>query len=199
MTTPGEDWDAQAATFDEQPDHGLRSPKIRAAWGALLDQLVPATGSRVADLGCGTGSLAVLLAERGHRVTGLDAAPRMVDQAAAKAQELGVEVDLRVGDASAPGLAHSAYDVVLARHVVWALPDPARALRRWVDLLAPGGGVVLVEGFWVTGGGLHSDQLAGLLSGDDRLTGVSVESLTDPDLWGGPISDERYVVTARLV
>jgi hypothetical protein len=26
-------WDTLAATFDDEPDHGLRDPRIRAAWG----------------------------------------------------------------------------------------------------------------------------------------------------------------------
>jgi hypothetical protein len=87
--------------------------------------------------------------------------------------------------------------VVLARHVVWALPDTEATLRGWVDLLTPGGRLVLVEGFWSTGGGLHSGDLTQLLAADHRLVDIGVEPLTDPQLWGGPISDERYAVTAR--
>ena len=56
-------WDAQAARFDDEPDYGLRDPAVRRAWGELLLEHVPA-GSTVLDLGCGTGSLAVLLAEQ---------------------------------------------------------------------------------------------------------------------------------------
>jgi SAM-dependent methyltransferase len=190
-------WDEQAARFDDQPDHGLRAPEVRAAWADLLARLVPPIGSRVVDLGCGTGSIAVLLAEQGHRVTGLDAAPLMIAAAAAKAARHAVDLDLRLGDATAPELAPASYDVVLARHVVWALPDTEATLRGWVDLLTPGGRLVLVEGFWSTGGGLHSGDLTQLLAADHRLVDIIVEPLTAPQLWGGPISDERYAVTAR--
>jgi 2-polyprenyl-3-methyl-5-hydroxy-6-metoxy-1,4-benzoquinol methylase len=38
----------------------------------------------VLDVGCGTGSLSALLAAAGHRVTGVDLAPRMIEQARAK-------------------------------------------------------------------------------------------------------------------
>src|SRR6478672_7644986 len=34
-------WDEQAATFDDEPDHGLTAPPIRAAWARLLLPLVP--------------------------------------------------------------------------------------------------------------------------------------------------------------
>ncbi|RRR69765.1 SAM-dependent methyltransferase, partial [Streptomyces sp. RP5T] len=32
----GVDWDAEAASFDEEPDHGLRDPAVRAAWAERL-------------------------------------------------------------------------------------------------------------------------------------------------------------------
>ena len=192
-------WDEQADRFDDQPDHGLRDPSVRQAWADLLTRLIAPGDSRIADLGCGTGSLAVLLAGQGHRVTGLDASPRMVQAAADKASLLGVDLDLRIGDASAPVLAPASYDVVLARHVVWALPDPATSLRAWVDLLVPGGRLVLVEGHWSTGAGLRGAELALLLAADERLIETAVEPLTDPRLWGGPIIDERYAITSRKV
>jgi SAM-dependent methyltransferase len=191
-------WDAQAATFDEQPDHGLGPEETRAAWTDLLERLVPPSLRRVADLGCGTGSLSVLLAGQGHEVTGVDAAPAMVERARGKAAATGVRIDVRVGDVAAPDLPAHAYDVVLARHVVWALPDPRTSLRAWTGLLAGGGRLVLVEGMWWTGDGIAADDLVAALSEDARLAGCAVERLVDPALWGGPIDDERYVVVADL-
>ena len=61
-------WDAEAATFDDEPDRGLRDPVVREAWRELLVELLPPVPAEVVDLGCGTGSLAVLLAEAGYRV-----------------------------------------------------------------------------------------------------------------------------------
>ena len=34
-------WDAEAATFDDEPDHGLRDPATRAAWFELLTAHLP--------------------------------------------------------------------------------------------------------------------------------------------------------------
>ncbi|GHF56087.1 SAM-dependent methyltransferase [Amycolatopsis bartoniae] len=73
---------------------------------------------------------------------------------AAATEKARGRAEFRQDDASDPALPPAAFDVVLARHVVWALPDPAAALGRWVRLLRPGGRVVLVEGRWATGTGL---------------------------------------------
>ena len=144
-------WDAEAARFDEEPDHGLRDPAVRAAWLALLRDHLPEPPVDVLDLGCGTGSLTLLAAELGHRVAGIDIAPAMVAAARTKLASAGASATVELGDAADPPGDAGTYDVVLARHVLWALPDPSAALARWVRLLRPGGRLVLVEGRWWTG------------------------------------------------
>lgn len=184
-------WDSEAPTFDDAADHGLRDPAVRSAWRSLLSGLLPHPPSRIADLGCGTGTLALLLAEEGHTVDGVDFSPEMVARALAKtAAEPGVSI--LEGDAFEPPLPPAAYDVVLTRHVLWALPDPVEALRRWVALLRPEGRLVLVEGSWTTGAGLTAAQVADAAREVGREPTVHV--LDDPALWGGPITDERYAV-----
>lgn len=140
------DWDSAAATFDDEPDHGLRDPEVRRAWASRLRSWLPDRACDVLDLGCGTGSLSLLAAEQGHRVTGVDRSPAMVDLARAKLA--GRDAVFLVGDAAAPPVGEERFDVVLVRHVLWALPDPGRVLRHWRGLLRPGGRFVLVEGVW---------------------------------------------------
>jgi len=187
-------WDEQASSFDEAPDHGLRDPAIRAAWASLLAPLIPPAPARVADVGCGTGSLSVLLAEAGHVVSGIDVAAGMITRARAKAAAAGVDAEFEVGDAMAPPWPRATFDVVLARHVVWALPDQALGLGRWLELLRPGGRLVLIEGRWWTGAGLAADELLALVRAHGRT--ASITPLPDADLWGGPITDERYVLVS---
>lgn len=57
----------------------------------------------------------------------------------------------------------ASFDVVLARHVLWAMPDPAVALATWVELLRRNGVLIPIEGRWHTGAGLTSAECAGLL------------------------------------
>lgn len=118
----------------------------------MLLELLPAAPARVADLGCGTGTLTRLMTDEGYTVDGLDFSPEMVRRSQVKVPE----ATFVVGDAADPPLASATYDVVLSRHVLWAMPDPVAAIGRWVRLLRPGGTVVLVEGRWHTGGGLRA-------------------------------------------
>lgn len=191
------DWDAEAARFDEEPDHGLGAPEVRTAWAARLTAWLPARPVDVLDLGCGTGSLALLAAEQGHRVTGVDSSPAMV--ARARAKLAGRDAVFLLGDAAAPPVGERLFDVVLVRHVLWALPDPARVLRHWRGLLRPGGRFVLVEGVWgtVTPVGIPADRLTALLAplaADVRVEPLSAQAV----LWGKEVDDERYAVVATV-
>ncbi len=192
---PRELWDAEAPTFDDEPDHGLGDETTRAAWRSLLLGVLPPTPARVADLGCGTGTLSVLLAEQGYAVDGIDVSPEMVLRAGAKAEAAGVSVDLRLGDANAPDLDPATYDVVLSRHVLWAMDDPAAALRRWLALLAPGGVLLLVEGSWSTGAGITSEQAVALVRAAGR--DAELRPLPEAVYWGKEITDDRYLVVGR--
>ncbi|MGA5040774.1 class I SAM-dependent methyltransferase [Streptomyces capoamus] len=192
---PEADWDARAADFDDEPDHGLRDPRVRAAWADRLRGWLPGHPADVLDLGCGTGSLSLLAAEQGHRVTGVDRSPAMARRARAKLA--GHSARIVCGDAAAPPLAPRCCDVVLVRHVLWALPDPASVLRRWRGLLRPGGRFVLVEGVWGTLApvGVPAARLTAhlaLLTREVRLERLS----DDPLLWGKDVDDERYAVVA---
>ncbi|MGP4011540.1 class I SAM-dependent methyltransferase [Streptomyces sp. 4N124] len=191
------DWDAAAPTFDDEPDHGLRDPNVRLAWADRLRAWLPPRPGDVLDLGCGTGSLSLLAAEQGHRVTGVDLSPAMV--ALARAKLAGRDAVFLVGDAAAPPVGEDRFDSVLVRHVLWALPDPGRALRHWRELLRPGGRLVLVEGVWgtVSPAGISADRLTELLA---PLAGQArVERLSDePRLWGRAVEDDRYAVVVQL-
>jgi SAM-dependent methyltransferase len=189
-------WDAEAAGYDAPADHGLLDPDVRAAWRRLLLGLLPPAPARVAEMGCGTGTLTVLLADEGYAVDGVDFSPEMLRRAEAKA-EGREQVRFVEGDAARPPFDDGGYDVVLSRHVLWAMPDPADALRRWSALLRPGGRLVLVEGFWSNGAGLHAEQTVDLVEGLGAH--ADLIRLSDPSYWGREIEDDRYAVLATAL
>jgi ubiquinone/menaquinone biosynthesis C-methylase UbiE len=205
-------WDAAADSFDEEADHGLREPHVKDAWAARLTSWITGPPGDVLDIGCGTGSLSLLLAQRGHRVVGIDLSPNMVEHARRKLVSAGFDARVLVGDATDPPPFDYNFDTVLARHLLWTLPDPVATLRRWTGLSHPGGRLVLIEGRWNTPatdqdytqrpnslpwmGGVSAETLADALR--PLVSDLRVEPLTDPVLWGRFINDERYAIIATV-
>lgn len=183
-------WNDEAAHFDDEPDHGLVDPGVRAAWRELLLDVLPSAPARVADLGCGTGTLTRLLTDEGYSVDGLDFSPEMIRRARAKVPE----AQFVVGDAAHPALERNGYDVVQSRHVLWAIPNPPQVFARWVDLLGPRGTVVLIEGHWSTGAGVTAAECERIVR--TVRNDVRVRPLSEPIYWGKAIEDERYMIVS---
>lgn len=98
-------------------------------------------GARIADLGAGTGLLALPLARAGARVDAVEPARAMLDVLAGEAR--GLDVTPVHAAAEATGLAAGASDLVLlADALQWV--DPERAGREIARLLAPGGALAVV-------------------------------------------------------
>ena len=98
------------------------------------------------DVGCGTGFLALELAARGHRVTGIDFAPAMLAGARDKAAAQGLAVRFEQGDAEQLPYPDGSFDLVISRHVLWTLPHPEAALDEWLRVLRPGGRLAVIDG-----------------------------------------------------
>lgn len=125
---------------------------------------------RVLDIGCGQGTQALLLARRGHAVTGLDASARLLDDFRAaladEPEEVGERVRLVQGEAEAIGdlFAPSSFDAVLCQGVLMYFADPGPLLDAIAGVAAPGAVVSLLV--------RNGDALAmrpGLLGDWDRV------------------------------
>jgi ubiquinone/menaquinone biosynthesis C-methylase UbiE len=142
-------WNSQAETYDEQFDHAIGSDEERAAWTRVFDTV---TGNRdsldVLDVGTGTGFLALELAAGGHRVVGIDLSPEMLSIARNKAAGRGLEVTFELGDAEQPSFPNSSFDLIISRHLFWALTDQSATLERWFHILRPDGHLAILDGDW---------------------------------------------------
>ncbi len=141
-------WDRASETYDAHVGHGLNSERERALWTEALQGLLPPPPADILDVGTGTGAIALLLAELGYSVRGIDLSEKMLGRAREKALQNGGNVRFDVGDAMAPPGAPRSVDVVFSRHLIHMLPEPGRALANWLTLLRPGGRVVIVDGMW---------------------------------------------------
>ncbi|HYC07260.1 MAG TPA: methyltransferase domain-containing protein, partial [Candidatus Binatia bacterium] len=148
-------WDADAAAYDGRARHGIRFPDERQAWRRLVAAILgdPAHSSvprlRVLDVGTGTGVLALLAAELGHDVTGVDLSEGMLAQARRRGIDTGLAVTWLLGDAAAPPVDPGSFDAVACRHLIWSLPDPARAVGAWRTAVRPSGLIAVIDGWYV--------------------------------------------------
>ncbi|WP_419408370.1 class I SAM-dependent methyltransferase [Primorskyibacter sp. 2E107] len=118
-----------------------------AAWEALFSKhLGAARGRALLDLASGTGEISRLCKRMGFDVTGLDWAEPMLERARAKLPD----VRFLQADAENTMLPAGCMDVIVTRHLVWTLVDPAAAFAEWHRVLAPGGMLFLVDGDFVT-------------------------------------------------
>jgi 2-polyprenyl-3-methyl-5-hydroxy-6-metoxy-1,4-benzoquinol methylase len=188
-------WDKVAPSFDDEPDHGLRDPLVRENWTQFLRVSISYTCATILDIGCGTGSLSVLLAGLGHKVTGIDLSPSMIALARTKAATLGFQIEFHVMDAASPQLPHQQFDVIVCRHLLWTLPEPKQVIQRWAELLTPKGRFILIEGYWETNTGLHASEIIEILP--PSITNFSFQNLSEnSNFWGKNVNDERYAIIA---
>jgi ubiquinone/menaquinone biosynthesis C-methylase UbiE len=139
-------WDRRAAHFDDDFGHSIATAAERAAWDRILDLVVPKGPLDALDAGCGTGFLSLELAARGHRVTGVDFAPAMLELARGKAAAQKLAVRFEQADAENLPFAPQSFDLAISRHVLWTLPHPEAAIEEWMRLLRPGGRLAVVDG-----------------------------------------------------
>lgn len=115
----------------------------------LLAQAAIEPGHHVLDLGCGTGTLMLLIKEAclSAEVAGLDLDPEVLDAALRKAHAAGVEVELRLGTALQPPFPPHTFDRIVSSLVFHHMaPDAKRvALARCHEILKPGGELHILD------------------------------------------------------
>ena len=128
----------------------LIAEQLMPAAEVVVDQAAPRTGERAVDIGCGTGNAALLAAERGASVTGVDPAQRLLDVGAATAAERGLDATFVFGDAADIPLEDDGVDVVLSVFGVIFAPDPEAAAAELDRVSAPEARAVMAA--WIPGG-----------------------------------------------
>jgi SAM-dependent methyltransferase len=147
----------------------------------FVERLNIRPGMRVLDVACGTGNLAILAARKDARVTGVDIAPNLVEQARRRAAAEGLETAFDEGDAEELPYPDADFDIVTSMFGAMFAPRPEQAASELARVCRHGGTVAMAN--WTPTGFIG------------KMFGVSSRYVPPPDgipppvLWG----DERTV------
>jgi SAM-dependent methyltransferase len=157
--------------------------QLLPAAATVVDDAGVRAGERALDLGCGTGNAALIAAQRGAIVTGVDPTPRLLDVGRQQARALGLGIDFAVGDAATIPVADASIDLVLSVFGVIFAPDAQAAAQEIARVTAPGGRAVFSA--WLPGGPLAR-------AGRERTTAIARATGEDgrppPFPWHDPVA-----------
>jgi ubiquinone/menaquinone biosynthesis C-methylase UbiE len=136
-------WDRKSDDYQQRNAAFIGGSEPR--WGmwqlpeSELDVLGDVAGKDVLELGCGAAQWAVLLAQRGARMVGLDNSERQLEHARELMAEGGVDFPLIHSGAEQVPLPDASFDVVFCDHGAMTFADPYLTVPEVARLLRPGG------------------------------------------------------------
>lgn len=123
---------------DRYLDRNAGGEALRERRDRVLEAL-DGCGGRLLDVGCGSGTMAGAVADRGFGFVGIDASPRMLQAARAGAEGACVAVAV----VEALPFPDASFDVVLCMGVIGAVPDREAAIGEGQRVLRPGGSLLI--------------------------------------------------------
>jgi SAM-dependent methyltransferase len=131
----GELWGAKAAQWVE-----FQEPVQRPMYDEVLGRMGVGQGTRLLDVGCGSGGALVAARERGAEVSGLDASEALVAIARQRLPNARIEV----GEMEALPFGDASFDVVTGFNSFQFAGDANRALSEAARVCRPGGAVAVL-------------------------------------------------------
>lgn len=99
--------------------------------------------TNIIDIGCGTGNLTILLAEKGYQLTGVDISREMIELAVAKATKANLNIAFSVQDQRNLDMPQSFFDTAISTcdvlNYLLTLEDLSTAVEKVAKVLKPGG------------------------------------------------------------
>ncbi|MBC7453713.1 MAG: class I SAM-dependent methyltransferase [Massilia sp.] len=111
----------------------------------FLGRLDIAAGTRVLDLGCGAGQIAIPAAQAGADVTAIDIASNLIEQGRQRALDAGVSVRFEEADAEELPFADGAFDLVVSLIGAMFAPRPERVAAEMLRVCRPGGRLAMAN------------------------------------------------------
>jgi ubiquinone/menaquinone biosynthesis C-methylase UbiE len=132
-------WNKHAGSYDREMGFFDRH-----LFGDTRDWVCSQASGEVLEVAVGTG-LNLPHYPRQVRLTGVEWSPAMLDIARRRADELGRQVDLRLGDAQALEFPDASFDTVVCTFSLCGIPDDRRAVGEMDRVLRPGGLLLLAD------------------------------------------------------
>ena len=131
-------------------DYGHFAKYLEPSAMEFLARLPVQAGTRMLDVACGAGQISIPAARAGARVTGVDIATNLIEQARARAQAEGLDARFDEGDAEMLPYEDASFDLVASLFGAMFAPRPERVAAELVRVCRPDGQIVM--GNWTPEG-----------------------------------------------
>lgn len=131
-------------------DFGQVAKVIQGCAQAFIDRLELSPGTRVLDVACGSGNLAVPAARKGADVTGVDIATNLIEQARERAKSEGLTIQFDEGDAEQLPYEKESFDAVVTMFGAMFAPRPELVASELIRVCKPGGRIAMAN--WTPAG-----------------------------------------------
>lgn len=136
-------------------DYGHFAKYLEPSALEFLSDLKVAPGTRILDVAWGASQIAIPAARAGAKVTGIDIAANLIEQARARARTENVQVQFDEGNAEALPYEDGAFDLVVSLIGAIFAPRPERVAAELLRLCRSGGRIVMAN--WTPEGPRWSD------------------------------------------
>lgn len=126
-------------------DYGHFAQYLEPGALAFLERLAIAPGTRMLDLGCGAGQIAIPAARAGVKVTGIDIATNLIERARERARQEGVDATFEEADAEMLPFPDASFDIVVSLIGAMFAPRPDRVAGEMLRVCRPGGRIAMAN------------------------------------------------------
>jgi SAM-dependent methyltransferase len=157
-------------------DYGYFAKYLEPGALEFLARLDIVPGTRMLDVACGAGQIAIPAARAGARVTGIDIASNVIDQARERAKAEGLDAQFDEGDAEMLPYDDASFDLVVSLIGAMFAPVPEGVASELVRVCRPGGRIVMAN--WTPEG--HVGQMFRIIAKHVPLSPL----MQSPVKWG---------------
>lgn len=148
-------FDQEAANYDDWFKTPLGSHVEREETACVMSMTHFPAGSRILDVGCGSGNYSLQLARLGYQVVGIDISEEMLKLAREKAQKEGFDIRFEKQDVYALTFDSESFDGIFSMAAFEFIHEEKQAMDEMLRVLKPGGDLII--------GTIHGDSAWGRL------------------------------------